>query len=523
MSNEGLISAALLKTDPKLYQSIDGGNSFQSGVRKRGARVAKYRRYVGGEHDASLTDQMKKMLRLKTDDAGLSDFNLNYMGVVVDKMAGRLNVSEIENVVDKKEPGIIGKIVNAVKGEKKEIDPAQEWINKLLIDNDFESIQGMFYRGAIRDGDSYVMIDPLTSKWVIEPAYDGFSGIFAITRQGKDNPIWACKLYSFADLDLTEDGPVTNLRMKVIVYQPNKISYFEGDAQGSDLVEDPDVDETTKAMAAKWNLGIPIIHGANLKDSFTQYGESEIRKGIPLNDVLNRTIYSMVMASEFSAFKVAWCIGVELDKSGIEPGAVLNLVLKDDQGKVITDFTSEQVEFMKTVRVGEFAESDISQYTSQIEKIVIQISHVTSTPIYGVTAQGNISGEALKQLETGLVGKCQRFQKENTGAIRALVEMTAKIQATFSNFKDPPQLGRLNVKWDSAELRDNVVDKETQVKKIALETAAAVFTASNGEIPIETTLRMFECFDDDELAEIGTQKLASIALQQEDKVPQEEM
>jgi hypothetical protein len=519
MSNEALISTALLKTDPSLYSSIDGGNSFQSSVRKRGARVSKYRRYVNGEHDACLTDQMKAMLRLKTDDAGLNDFNLNYMGVVVDKMAGRLNVNAIENVVEN--TSLMDKVKSLVT--QKKIDPAQEWINKLLIDNDFESIQGMFFRGAIRDGDSYVMIDPQTAKWLIEPAYDGFSGVFAITRQGKDAPIWACKLYSFADLDIVEGEPVSTVKMKVVVYQPDKISYFEGSAAGGDLVDDPDVTPQVKAKGQAWGslgIGIPIIHGANLKDSYTQYGESEIRKGIPLNDVLNRTIYSMVMASEFGAFKLTYSIGLELDKSGIMPGSHMNLVLRDDTSKTITDYTPEQVEFLKSVKVGELSASDISQYTNQIEKTVIQISHVTSTPIYGVTANGNISGEALKQLETGLVGKCQRFQKENTSCIRSLIEMTAKVQDAFAEFKDPPKLGRLLVKWDSAELRDNVIDKETQIKKLALETAAAVYTASNGGIAIETVLRMFGCFTDDELVEIGTQKMASIALEQEDNIPE---
>lgn len=509
MSNEGLICNALLKTNPTLYQAIDGGNTFKTAIAKRGARVAKYRRYVSGEHDASLTTQMKKMLRIKENDtAQLNDFNLNYMGIVVDKMAGRLAVKKIVN-----EPK------TETETDPKKIDPAQEWINKLLIDNDFESIQGMFYRGAIGDGDSFVMVDPITLKWIVEPAYDGFSGMFAITRQGLDNPVWACKLYSYADLDLTSDEPPASVKMKVIVYQPNKISFFEGEASGSELTVDTNIDADTIKKAGAWNLGVPIMHFANQRDSFRQYGESEIRKGIPINDVLNRTVYSMVMASEFSAFKVAWCIGLELDKSGIEPGAVLNIALKDANGNLITELSPDQIEFLKAVRVGEFDSSDISQYTNQIEKMVVQISHVTSTPIYGVTSQGNLSGEALKQLEMGLVGKCKRFQEENTKPLRGLIEMTAKIQKAFAGFTDPPPLGRIVVEWESPELRDNVVDKETQVKKIALETAATVYTASNGAVPVETVLRMFKCFTEEEIAEIGTQRLAAIALEQEDKIP----
>jgi len=498
MSNENLITDALYKTNQSLFLAIDGGNSFKAALAKRGARIAKYRRYVAGDHDATLTTQMRRMLRLNEDAAGLNNLNINYMGIVVDKMAGRLNVSKITSAM----------------GETNQA--AQDYIDNLLIDNDFEAIQGMMWRGAIRDGDSYVMVDPTTAKWIVEPGYDGFSGMFALMQQGKDYPIWACKLYSYADLDLTGDEPSTTVSMKVVVYQPDKISYFTGQAGGSEVSIDSSVDESVK----KWPAGIvPIVHYADLKDSFTQFGESEIRKAIPVQDVLNRTLHSMVMASEFSAFKITWSIGMEIDMAGITPGAVINLTLTDATGKSIVNPSVEQIELIKAAKVGQFEATDISQYTNQIEKLTIQISHITSTPIYGVTTQGNLSGEALKQLETGLIGKCVRFQKENTSGVRSLIELTAKIQKTFQGFKDPPELGRLTVEWDSPELRDNVVDKEYQEKKIAWETAAAVYTASNGQIPVEAVLKSFG-FSEEEMTEFGTQKLASIALQQEDAVPE---
>jgi len=501
MSNEGIICSALLKTDPVLYQAIDGGNTFRYSVQKRGARTAKYRRYVNGDHDANLTDQMRQMLRLTKDESDLNDLNINYMSTVVDKMAGRLSVNNIESELE---------------GDAKVT--ADEYVQKLLIDNDFEAIEGMIYRGAIRDADSYVMVDPRNSKWIVEPAYDGFSGLFALTRQGSDYPIWACKLYSYADTDISNDKPTTTVKMKVIVYQENSISYFTADSNGQEVYLDESLEERVKT----WSLPIPIIHFANSKDSFTQFGESEVRKGIPLNDVLNRTIHSQVMASEFSAFKVAWSKGFPIDKSGITPGSVINLVFTDDTGKAVTELSAEATAFLSACEVGEFTASDISQYTDQIEKIAVQISHVTNTPIHGITTQGQLSGEALKQLENGLIGKCIRFQKENTGALRALIEMTAKVQKEFQGFADPPELGRLNIEWNSAELRDNIIDKEIQIKKLALETAANVYTVSNGAIAIETTLRMFNCFTEDELSTIGTQRLAAIKLEQEDRIPQDQ-
>jgi len=382
------------------------------------------------------------MLRLTSDDADLTDFSINYMRIVVDKMAGRLRVSEITT--------------------KDEVQ--NKWISNILTYNDWESFQGILYRAAIRDGDSYVMVDPQTLKWMAEPAYDGFSGIVAIFASAQDYPLWACKLWSEVDtaVDQVGEESSTTVAMKLTVYQPNSITYWKGGVGTQEVEEDQRVIVATGQVDfmghdQEWLLSfVPIIHLANLIDNYTRYGESELRVAIPPQNVLNRTLHSMVMASEFAAFKIAWSIGLELDKSGITPGAVLNLVLTDSSGKVITELTADQIAFLQACRVGEFAETDISQYTNQLAEIVKHISQETQTPIYGVTAEGNLSGEALKQLEIGLIGKVKRFQRENTGAIRLLIELTAAIQSKFETEieGEAPKLEGISINWQSPEILD---------------------------------------------------------------------
>jgi len=427
MSNEGILVDALFQTDPALYNSIDAGISWRGDLKKRGARVAKFRRYEDGDHDSNMTDQMRAMLRLVKDDADLNEMNINYCGIVVDKMSGRLQVSEVNS----------------------DDNATQTYITELLARNSWDSIQGTAYRGAVRDGDGYVMIDPGSTRWVVEPAYDGFSGVVAIF-DSEDTPIWACKMWSVADMGTADENP-SYTSMRVVVYQPERITFWKGSAGGASVEPDPNIPERS------WPAGkIPLVHFANCRDSYTQYGKSEIRKVIPPQDVLNRTLYSMVMASEFSAFKVAWSIGLELDKSGITPGAVLNLILADaTTGKPITEMTAEQIAFLNACRVGEFGATDISQYTNQIEKVVAQICWVSSTPIYGLTFAGALSGDALRQLEIGLIGKCQRFQNENKSAVRNLIELTAAIQNSFrSDFGEAPKLGAISITWKSAEILD---------------------------------------------------------------------
>ncbi len=446
--NSNLIADALKKTDPELYAAIDGGNAWRDGVNTRGARVAKYRRYERGDHDANLTTQMRKMLRLKTDSADLEEFNDNYCKIIIDKMAGRTSVSEI-----------------STEGETE-----QQWIDDTLERNEWDALEGEMFRGAVRDGDSYIIIDPLTLAWAGEPAYDGFSGITAIFDDMMRVPLWACKLWSEADsVDLAGEEE-SDADMRIVVYQPNRVSFWKGSQGGADVQPDNQVlsfgDGTTRLESNEfpWPLGeIPLIHFVNQKDNYTSYGESEIRPAIPLQNVLNRTLHSMVMASELSAFKLYWSKGMAIDKDSIVPGSVINLLV-GSAGE--TSLTAEQIEFLKAVEVGEFNETDISNYTQQIDKVVREISQATQTPIYGVTAQGNVSGEALRQLEIGLIGKVKRFQRENNGAIRDLIILTSEVQNAFSGLENglgtAPTIETVSVNWKTAE----IIDVEAQMRAL---------------------------------------------------------
>jgi len=390
------------------------------------------------------------MLRLKTDASNIDDFNDNYCQIIVDKMAGRLQVTEISTGDDALDKG---------------------WLSFILQRNMWKAIQGTVFAGAVRDGESFMMIDPQTLLWSSEPAYDGFDGIVALFDSFSRTPIWACKLWAE-----TVEGALADTEestMRLVVYQPDVVTYWVG-KEGGDEVE-PDKRITTQQVInmengfgevqdtlgnrLPWAVGsVPIIHFVNRYSNYSSVGKSEVRPAIPLQDVLNRTIYSMVMASEFSAFRIKWSIGIPIDASGIVPGAVINLVLKDEQGNVLTSVDENEAKFLEAVKVGEFEETDISQYITQIDKLAREISQIAQTPIYGVTTEGVLSGEALKQLEIGLIGKCERFQNENTDAIKELIQLTAAIQNTFTLAITIPPVPKVIqvtvVNWKPAELLD---------------------------------------------------------------------
>lgn len=500
--NSGLISAALAITQPVLALSMDVEGSFRDWIRTSGNKVSLYRAYERGDHRASITDQMRKMLRLVQDGSGITDFCDNYAGLVVDKMAGRLHVTEIT---------------------LKEPTADKEWLTPLLEFNNFDSLQGTLFRGAIRDGDSYAMVDPQTLEWTSEPAYDGYSGVFALFYNNSNTPYWACKLWSEAsELNQKET-------MCVVVYEEGKISYWRGQEEGNELIPDnqvllsdllaqskqlnielkydPAIDPAvTYVNYRPWPLDrAPIVHFVNKYDNYSDGGESELRPAIPLQDVLNRTLHSMVMASEMSAFSLLWSIGMEIPLEGIVPGGAVNLVLKDPiSGKLVIEPTEAMLQFLNAVKVGQFQGSDITQYTEQIDKLVREISQATQTPIYGITNQGMVSGEALKQLEIGLIGKCERFQRQNTDAVRELIRISADIQNTFQTEYDkgtpPAEITTVGVTWKSPEILD--VGAQIQVFINLRKDAANLWDDDFYRSKIGGLLGMSQSQIDDESAKI---------------------
>jgi hypothetical protein len=438
MSNAQLVVDALYQTNEALHQAIDGGGSWLASLTKRGARVALYRKYERGESRSSMTEQMRKMLRLVEDESGIEDLADSYIGIVISKFAGRVAVSEIstgDNSADK------------------------TWLEPMLARQDFQAAEGMWWRGAIRDGDAFVMIDPVTMLWSSEPAFDGWSGMVAIYNQMTRKPVWACKVWSESDtLDQTNDeGEIlgTVKVMRLIVYQPDKISYWQGQDGGAEVEPMPQDDgETEQVWPPELAGALPFVSFANQRDNYTRYGDSEIRPAIPLQDVLNRTMYSMVMASEFAAFPVNWSKGMAINPGGIVPGGIINLTLNNAQGQPITEFTAEQIQFISASSVGQFGAADISQYTNQIQTVVKEISQATQTPIYGITAGGAVSGDALKQLEIGLIGKVVRFQRQNTDALKELIMLTAKIERVYQPALGTPEVTNVAITWKSPELLD---------------------------------------------------------------------
>ncbi|KKK98674.1 hypothetical protein LCGC14_2640380, partial [marine sediment metagenome] len=149
-----------------------------------GEKVAMHRRYMDGKHRLELDTNMANMLRITKEED--ERFSFNYSRLVVTKKADRLNVTSIQAM-----PSLGNRTETAITA-------AQEWTDEVLAENEFNAIQGKIYNATMRDGVTFVVIDPAPLQMKEdfagmehEPAYDGFSGVIPVYDYNKRNRLTA--------------------------------------------------------------------------------------------------------------------------------------------------------------------------------------------------------------------------------------------------------------------------------------------------------------------------------------------
>lgn len=432
--NSQLITSAAGKAVPNLSNILDF-NDWRNTLVTQGARVAKFRRYAEGEHDAPITDQMRSMLRLQDDDANLDDFNINYMDIVIQTPVDRLHVDMLS---------VVGS------------DAAQEWVEALKKSNKFDSMQSLNYEGSIRDGNAFVMVSPKRSAtgedsqsfkyerplWTNEPAYDGFSGT-TVLHDAEGSIMIAIKLFNISAQNLLSDDADEADMMQINVYVPGKIYKYKGTSGSSDAelinVEDSNLES------------VPFVQFSNRRDNFSDFGKSEIRVGMAPQNALNRAMHSMKMVSDLSAFPIRIAKGFIPD-GDIEPGVIWTVYVEDTNGNIQTQLSDEELRYMQSVGIEEFGAGNFSMYLEEISHLSTAIGQITRTPAPEFMAGDNASGESLKQREIGLLGKVERYQEDNTEAWREIIILSAEVDAAFGTA--PAPFDSIVVVWRDAELRN---------------------------------------------------------------------
>lgn len=404
----------------KLLGTLAGVN-WASETDAWGERVALYRDYEEGKHRADMTREMKNMLRLK--DAPDEQFNDNYCDLVVQEMTDRLHVERVE----------------AVDGS----DDAQNWVDEILSYNRWDGLEVDLFDATVRDGDSFVMIawsnDDKMPVMEFEPAWDGNEGIIPLYDRMQKTMLAAIKIwYEPAAND------IDSRRMNI--YRPGQVSKYRLSTGGLQEIETVDWKYPNGDA-----LGIPIFHFKNRGKKRRATGVSALAGVIPLQDALNRTMVSMVMTSELSAFPLRKAKGFE-PPDNVAPGSW-----------IIFGDNTDDASLLAAMDAGMIPAAPIVPFLDQANWLVDQIGTISRTPLPANLGGDSQSGEALKQRQVGLIGKCRKFAVRNGNVIEDMLSYCRDLQIAFGTAA-PPQVRRFDCKWSEFELRNESEAIDNAVK-----------------------------------------------------------
>jgi hypothetical protein len=148
---------------------------------------------------------------------------------------------------------------------------------------------------------------------------------------------------------------------------------------------------------------VPLIPLYN-NPSMLRGGRSDLATAIPLQDAINKEIADMLVASEFAAFPQRVFMGIEVPTL---PGTETPDPAFELKASIARILALEG----EHAKIGEFAAADLGNYVKAIATLLQHLSAQTRTPPHYLLAEMvNISGDALRAAEVGLVARVKRKQ-----------------------------------------------------------------------------------------------------------------
>ena len=419
---------------------------WSSEMQAWGEKVALYRKYLLGEHEVYLTETQQKMLNVTGKKH--ATFSADYTDMVVRMFGERLVVEQITAIPPQKTDN-----AGDVPTDEDEDDPAQEWVDRLLKKNRFDALQADTHETAPGEGDAFVIVDfdkeRQCARMNYNEAFDGDVGVIPIySRRDSSKMLAAAKVFY-----------IGREKKQVNIYYADRIEKYQSDETGMSL--------TQMGPPEKWLGGFPVYQFANRKKRGRSTGISELQKMISLQDILNRVLVSMTMASEFSGFQVLFALGFE-PPAQVLPGDVIYY-------KGVASEDRENVD-LKALTQG-----TLTAYIEQINKLIDLIADITQTPIASVLGSSP-SGEALKQRETWLLTKIRGAHIKFGNVWEDVLMACHRVEMAYKATGKPPAIEMFDCVWRDASVRADgdviqqagMVFDKVQNKELYLEMVSAV-------------------------------------------------
>lgn len=408
------------------------------------ARVRALREYYAGEHPIMLTKRQQEYLGELVEGEAFT-FAHNLVRSIIDTLRERLDVS--------------GFTVNGQGVEDADLaeqPDADAQLAALMWDwwmgGKLDSAQITLYRRALRDGKAYVIVDwdavNARPKFALHrvDAGDEQPGIIMHHDPEDDNHVLYATRYFYTFDPL---NPGTTGRQRKTVHLPGEIRKYIMAKAGQ---WEPYRDNGDATWPLPWvdakgaPLGIPVIEFANPAGS-------EIDQIIGLQNALNKTWLDLIAAADASGFPI---LAIEYQGEGgfgsIQDDA-------DIEGNDEFRFAPGRAIEVDNANVKRLDAANLQPMIETMWTIVQAISGVSRTPAYYLRPVGGgdvPSGEALKQLESGLVKRAQERQLIFGQAWADAFAMAYAVSQTFGpSLPDLPEMDIQTV-WTDASVRNEL-------------------------------------------------------------------
>lgn len=382
-------------------------------------------------------------------------FRQNWCGVVVDSVIERLEFKQFNVLND---------------------ETATETLNEWWVTSEMELDADDVELCAIVTGESFVMVWP-GAEGVLE-AYYNDSRMVHVFYQA-DNPR---QMEMAAKWFTANDGTA-----RLTLYYPERLEYYASNKKAEEITGAEaffpllmDGNDLGSYMAPNPLGQIPIFHFRRERRAI----KSELSPAVlDTQDAVNKLFADMMVAAEYGAFKQRYIISAaDVGNLKNSPNEIWDLPAGDGLSQPTT--------------VGEFAETNLSNFMDAMERLAASIGKTTRTPLYyfDLGKRADPSGETLMAMDAPLVKKTQnyikRFQREWERLARFVAPFLSlpmgDIQAVYA---DPRTIQPLT---------------EAQTRKTNVESG----------IPLNTNLRR-EGWTPQELAQMAADKQAESSAQQQ--------
>jgi hypothetical protein len=207
---------------------------------------------------------------------------------------------------------------------------------------------------------------------------------------------------------------------------------------------------------------VPVTNRPRLGPS--RSGTSELKPAVPIQDIINKTAFDELIASEFVAYPQRYMVGVA------QP--------VDENDQPVSPFKAGvdrmwfiEVDGTQTIApsVGQFTPADMRPYVERIDAYVGRLASVTMTPKHYLIEAGggtNLSGETIKALEAPLVSKARRRMGVFGVSWAEVMALALRLEA--GGAYDPDMAQAIEVDWKDPETRTEAQHVDALLKMKSL-------------------------------------------------------